>query len=542
MALSAHHISLIADLRWQVLRNSMRFTRKRFEFGLRIFIYGMVGLTGVAVGVLFFVIGWKALPSKPQLATTIFWFLFAFWMLFPLLMEGGSPSFNFRELARYPIRYRTYFSMSALYGFLDPSALACCVWLIFFWVGTAVSMPLRSLWIGLVLLMFIAVNLFSNRVVFGWLERLTSTRKGRERIMITMLAAGMAWQLMFLIGLPNYDPKLPESPTKRAVQASIPYLRAANEFTPPGLAAAAVRTADRRAVPKLLGLLIWVLGLGYILHRQLRKNFLGESPAESFKPVGAVQSQPGWKLPGISEITSAVMEKELRYVVREPKLVMNMLIGWSFLAVIVFSSSFMRTAFNISEASFSRYFFPGAMAYCLMLVAQQAFNIFWSDSPGFSRWLVSGASLRQVIIGKNLSLVIVLLVNALVVGALALMTDKLSATQIVFIPPALLYAAGLLLGGGNILSVWFPKKVEQGKLSSRTISESATLASLGVQAFLATSLWFVYFVAVKMAKPGAAALVAGVLLAGAVLLYLFSIAYSADHVKKQLDKFHEEFA
>src|SRR5690242_11666499 len=115
----------------------------------------------------------------------------------PMMGEAASPGLNFRELARYPLPFRTFFTLHTLYGLVDPMAMIAMVWLVFVAGGILLASPARIIPWLLVGPAFLLTNLMLQRLIFDLLERLTSTRRGRERFLAAMVAMSVLGQMAF---------------------------------------------------------------------------------------------------------------------------------------------------------------------------------------------------------------------------------------------------------------------------------------------------------------------------------------------------------
>jgi len=524
------HLRLLIGLRWQVLRNSWRKASGRLETlagGLYVASAALVGLV-LGAGFLGGAYAFTARGRYAALAVML-WVLFVLWQFGPVVLEGGSPAINFRELVRYPIALRTFALLNLLYGASDPVGLMALGWTVCLAIGVAAARPE---WVARVLaatVMFALVNLGCNRIVFGFFERLMSTRRGRE-ITLTVI--------LVMLVLPQF---LLQSVNAPWLHAHLPVIRPALAFiqsvAPPGLAHRLL--LGTRTGWALAGLLAWICGTLLIMWRQLARLYRGEIPPATVRHGGAVQAAPGWQFPGLSSAFSAAIEKELRYFLREPRTFFNLLSALAFVAVLVFGArggSALRIGLGIRGNVEQLY--PAMLGYGLLICATFSYNAFGTDRGGFPRWMLSPMPLRQVLLAKNAASMLLTLVLLALITALCAAGRGLPPAQVARCAAGAAYALLLILALGNWLSVRWPKPVESGKLSSRNVSEMAMLLGMLAQGLIAGSLAALSLAARLLGVPWL--FIAGV----AVLIPIAAVLYrlSLDAAARRLATAPEELA
>lgn len=420
--------------------------------------------------------------AKPRLLEILLWTIFLFWQLVPLLFEGFSPGLNFREVARYPVSLRLYVLLNAAYGLFDPAALAAMLWLMAMWIGIVVVKPPWALPAAGLLLLFATLNLFLNRIVIGIFERFQSTRKGRERVAVVLLILMLVPQIFNLMinGLIRV-------PWTRMPHWTHDVVSGVRHIAPPGLVVESLAPAGTNSVVVPLALLMgYVLLVVFLQIRQLRSVYLGEIYAESLQIRRELRVKPGWRLPGMNESMSAIVEKELRYIRQNARLIVLLVNPLVLVAFLAFAgSSKQKFAVGISGGIG----LLGAFALLLAVsVSNLSYNTFGMDREGFGRWLLSPLPLQKVMRAKNLAQ-----------GGLMSAVYLLGAPVILYVRhvPLDIVAAmtagffGMLvihLGAGNLFSVYWPKRIEFAQMSSRMTSSAAGFASLLVLLPTATLL------------------------------------------------------
>jgi hypothetical protein len=408
--------------------------------------------------------------GRPQLLEFLLWAVFVFWQLIPVLFEGFSPGLNFREVARYPISLRLYVLLNAAYGLFDPAALSALLWLLSMWMGIVVVRPEWALPAAVLFLAFAVLNLFLNRIIIGFFERFQSTRKGRERLAVVLLILMLVPQVFNLMinGLIRV-------PWARMPHWTHDVVSGVRQIAPPGLVVESLAPANSALAP--LALLAGYLALVVFLQvRQLRAVYLGEIYAESVQVQRELKVKAGWQVPGMSESMSAIVEKELRYIRQNARLIVllvNPLILCAFLAFA--GSAKQKFGFGISGGIG----LLGAFALLLAVsVSNLSYNTFGMDREGFGRWLLSPLPLQKVMRAKNFAqgalMSAVYLVGApFILYVRHVPLDMLAAMTAGFFGMLIIH-----LGAGNLFSVYWPKRIEFSQMSSRMTSSAAGLASL----------------------------------------------------------------
>src|SRR3954471_23548656 len=180
--------------RWQAFRNATSKGMNKISAVLRFIVYALAGLLILAIACGFFAATYFALKNNKDFILRIeLGLIFLWWQVIPLSMEAHSPMLNFREIARYPVRFALYYMLSVFYGLLDPAALASVAFLTAMSIAMWMMGTLRAVRWSLAALLFIALNLLLNRMLFNALERTSQTRRGRD--LITFISMGLLFAM-----------------------------------------------------------------------------------------------------------------------------------------------------------------------------------------------------------------------------------------------------------------------------------------------------------------------------------------------------------
>lgn len=398
------------------------------------------------------------------------WGVFLCWQLVPILFEGYSPGLNFREVARYPVSLRIYLLLNAAYGLFDPAALAAMLWLLSIWLGILTARPMWALPATGLFLVFVALNVLVNRIVMSMFERFQSTRKGRERMVAILLL------LMFVPQMINFMAngiiKVRHFHLPPWVFDVVAVVRS---ISPPSLVLQVLSPGETQLLLPLVLLLAYPLLAALVQYRQLRAVYQGEIYAESFKVRRELKVKPGWRFPGVDAPVGAIIEKELRYIRQNSRLLVTLLYPLIFSFIILGGSGKTMPFFRSGGSKLSVFGCILAMA-----VSNVCYNTFGMDAEGFGRWLLSPLPLKKIIHAKNLAYGVLMSVVYLAGSVVVLIIGHASWDMFLAATTGFFSILIIQLGAGAVLSVYWPKRIDFTKMTSRMTSSASGFAALGV--------------------------------------------------------------
>ncbi len=518
---------MLLQLRWQLFRNSLRSRNRSAELVIEGigYAFAILFVLGACVG--FFAATLVLLRmNRTEIIALLLWAVFLFWQLVPVLIEGYSPALSFSEIARYPVSFQLYFLLNAAYGLFDPAAIAGLLWLLSVWVGILAARPEWALPAAVLFLLFSAFNLFCNRLVVGLFERLQSTRKGRERMAAVLLLVMLAPQLFQFVVNGWLDLRHHHLPSWTRG-----FITRLHEISPPGQVSRALMLAGTQKLLPAGLLLAYVLVTVWLLARRSRAVYQGEIYAESTRLKRDLKVKPGWHLPAMDEKLSAVVEKELRYIRQNARLLVQLVYP-----VVVFGVALGgpgRKVFSLSNAAGILGAFAGLMG---LAVSNLSYNTFGMDREGFARWLLSPLSLEKVLVAKNLAQGAVLSAIYLAGAIMIMSLGHVSLSMFIAVTSGFFCVLMIQFAAGNIISVHWPKRIELTKMSSRTASGAAGFMSLAFILPLMAAVAFVIFATLhwKLAWLPLTAGIAGLALSLALYSLLLSraVRYAGDHLEE----------
>lgn len=473
-------LAAIAGLRWRMFANSLRSSRGKAEVISRVIMtifFGVGGFGGtLACG---FAAWYFVSQGKPEMLAVMFWAVFLFWQLFPIMSTAFTNNPDSGDLLRFPLGYRAYFLIRLAYGCFDPATALGCLWLTGMLLGIAAASPLLLVWALPVVLLFAAFNLLFLQMVFAWLERWLAQRRTREIMGVLFILVMLSIQLI--------GPAMQHFERRPAAQKTLDLVVSVQAFLPPGLAADAIAQVvhERFAVGASSFLFLGSIAalMGCLLHLRLRAQYRGENLNEA-AAAGVKQEahglRLGWRLPGFSQIVAAVFEKEVRYLSRSGAMLLALIVPLFML--VVFRLGPARSMWHTHFMRAPDVAFPAAAAYSLLALTNIVYNSFGGDAGGIQFFFASPARFRQIVLAKNLMHAGIVLADAALAWLLITFVYGRPAFEVTVATLAgLLFAAPLNFTAGNLLSLYSPKRVDVSTIGRQRASQVTVLISLVVQ-------------------------------------------------------------
>ena len=520
----AAQIRLVARLRWRILRNNLRRKNNRLDLIGLIFASLFAAIVVLGLSGAFYAGGYSFMSgSHVSWVAFLFWAIFIFWQIFPVFVAGFGSSFEFRTLLRFPIRLPAFYLIGLAYGLADFSAVAAICWLLSMTAGAAVAQPGVLPIMLLVVAAFVVLNVTIERLLGSWFERLFARRRTRE-IFLALFVLSMVCLQFLSPFLQRYGKTL-----QPIVLRWLPYL----SVFPPSLAGQVVANAAQRdlggALLSFAGLLAYLLLFSALLWQRFAVQYRGEELSETAAPVlqarrranPATEDSDALRL--LSPQIAAVVRKEFRYLTRNGFAFITLLMPP--LLVLLFSSQFGGKHPTISHRSISpEMFFPGMMAYLVLILLAPAYNCFAYEGRGIQTYFTSPARFRNVFLGKNLLLVAVLTIEiALAIVVFAFRVGLPAQPRFIATLAAIVFIVVGQLSIANWSSVSFPRKLEFGQMRNQRQSGMAVLLAFGVQIVLGGISTLILFAGKWTGNPWLPAQAFAFLAAAAIAGYFASL-------------------
>jgi ABC-2 type transport system permease protein len=476
-------IRLVASLRWLILKNGLR--RKNNVWDLIGMIWVAIVSAAIVIGFSFaFYAGGYEFLVKHHAGwiVLLYWGIFLWWQVFPIFVAGFGSNFEFAKLLRFPLSMRAFYLLGLGYGLSDFAAISSICWIFCMTAGAATAQLSVLPAMLLTSLLFIVINLTLERLVGSWLEKLLSKRRTRE------VFFGLF--LLSMVSLNFLNPAFHKwgMGTKPHLLQWVSYL----SWLPGSLAGNAVSAAtvaDTRGYwLGLVGLLGWALVTSGLLWRRFAAQYAGEEISESAAPSIAKKREKrqfvAAERPGLlSPQVAAMVQKEFHYLTRNGFAFISLLLP----PIVVFFFTFQFGPGSVLKEHSLKptMFFPGMMAYLILILLSPAYNSFAYEGKGIQTYFMAPVRFRDVLLGKNLFLIS--LVAFELALSLALLTWRLGW------PGAPLFVATIAAGTFAVLgqlaianwsSLTFPRKMEIGKMKGQRNSGAAVWTAFGVQIVL----------------------------------------------------------
>jgi ABC-2 type transport system permease protein len=475
-------IRTVAWLRWRVLRNSLANKNRRLDLiGLAFSaFFSAIFVIGVTVA---FFYGTRSLLQNhnEQFLGLLFLALLVWWQLFPIMLAGFAPQFAFRSLLRFPLNLSAFYLIGLAYGLADSAALAALVWMLAMLAATVVAQPVAVPMMLIACLLFAALNITMERLLGAWVEKLLARRRSREFFFTLFILAMVSLQFLNPI-MQRYGRAIVP-----IVRSWLPYLW----LLPSSFAGDAVaRSVDHHwgaALLKLLGLTLYFLVFSTLLWMRYKQLFSGEELSETAAParmkkrvaVGAPDEEESFTF--LPQQVRAVFRKELLYIRRNTFLFFGLI--FPPMMVLFFSVQFAGlhpTAFK--KGISPDMFFPGMMAYLILILIAPAYNSFAYEGKGIQTYFTSPTRFREIFIAKNLVTAVLLICE---IGLCVLLVGWRVGLPALPIMLATLAAMVFSIVGQLTIANWsslnFPRRMEFGKMQGQRASGMSVLIIFGVQ-------------------------------------------------------------
>ena len=393
-----------------------------------------------------------AVPYLGALLPRGLFFATLYWQLAPILLASQGASLELKKLLAFPIPPGHMFGLEIILR------TTTCVEMLLLVAGVAAGLglnPALHSWAApLSLALFVVFNLLLGAGLKYQLERWLARRRLREVLVILLVMAAALPQLLVSVG----------APVRLRAAAGVLW----TPWWPWSLSAVATLG---RLTPAGWGMAAAWLALAYLYGRtQFQRNLRLEPEA-----LVVAHPQPGrarvapleafYRLPSrfLPDPLAAVVEKELRSLVRSPRFRLLFVMGFSF-GFVIFLPMLLR---GRSGGGVLSYQLTMVCGYALLLLSDVLFwNILGPDRAAAQLYFLQPPSMRIAIAGKNLAAgLFVLLEITCVIIVWALARMPLDAVRIAeaYLAPAVLAVSMMALG--NLASVYYPRPLNPDKTS-----------------------------------------------------------------------------
>jgi len=470
-------------LKWRLARNSLRSSKAVVNKAAS--LLGMLLALAFSIG-LALVLGFVAyVISQPQglaqmmrgssrevsVAATaefiffsIFGFAYLMWATLPLSLGGGK-QFDAGKLLLYPITLRKLFAVDFISEFTTLHSIIAVPAIIAMAIGVGLGTGnLTPALIAAVPIILFGVSLSK------WLSTIMGSLLRRKRARGEMIVALIGTVAGFGGALAGQI-----APILFRHAESIRSLR----WTPPGAAASLLIASSATdslgyglAFATLSVYSIALIALTYAIARRSALGVEGRRKRKAEVEARADLPQyAGWKLPLLSPDLSAVVEKELRYAMRNAQMRMMAIMPLILIAIRLVNSRRMQTGLRAGAARTGEFMHYGAgllatggVLYVFLILAGISCNAFAFEEGGMRTWILSPIDRRKILLGKNIAINSIAVAFAIVWLTInTLVFRDLTAPTLLFVVLSFITFAAIMSTIGNWLSIRFPKRMVFGK-------------------------------------------------------------------------------
>ena len=465
-------------LKWRLLRNSLRSSRavvNRVASILGMLIALFLSLI-VAVILGFAAFGLSqpdalgnafrrtatsdvsASASAEFIFFSMFGLIYLMWATVPLSI-GGSKQFDAGKLLMYPITLRKLFAVDFLSElttlhsvFAIPAVIAICLG-VAFGTGHTTAAPLAAF---PAILFGVALSKWLSTTMGSLLRR--KRARGETIVALIGAVAGLSAAVVGQI-----------APILFKHAESFRSLR----WTPPGAAAyLLVGPPGDTAGYALAFITLSAYGVAlviatYLIARRAALGMEGRRRQKAAVVTETTTGYSGWQLPLFSTELSAVVEKEVRYAMRNAQVRMMALMPLILLVVRVMNTKKWWGTATPSDGFLtygSGLLATGGVLYVFLILAGLSCNHFAFEEGGMRTLILSPIDRRQILLGKNIAITLLAFIFATILLTLnAIVFRDFDAPKLLFIGLSFVSFAALSAMMGNWLSIRFPKRMRFGK-------------------------------------------------------------------------------
>jgi hypothetical protein len=478
-------IRLVAGLRWRILANNLRKKHNQWDLIGMIVAAAFASLFVLALCAAFYFGAYSFMSGGHEAwMALLFWGVFLFWQFVPIFTAGFGAGFEFRTMLRFPLSLRAFYIIGLAYGLADFAAIASFCWLIAMIIGATAANPSVLPAILVICALFLLMNITLERLIGSWLERVLARRRSREIF--------LALFVLFAVSVQFLNPLLQRygRSAQPWVKQLLPYL----SVFPPSLAGKAIAGAVQNHFTDTLigvaGISAYALVFSVFLWMRFASQYRGEELSETAAPARAMVrpiSRTAAQSDALRLLTpqvAAVLRKEFRYLTRNSFAFFLLIMPPVF--VLLFTTQFAgRHPTATKHPVSTEFFFPGMMAYLLLILMAPAYNSFAYDGKGIQTFFTSPMSFREVFLGKNLLQVAMLAFElTLSMAAFSYLVGLPSLPVLAATLAAIVFNIAGQLAIANWSSLTFPRKINFGQMRGQRQSGMAVLVAFGAQILL----------------------------------------------------------
>lgn len=484
------HLYALIWLKWRMFRNSTGSRRSRENSIARLLGTSLAFMLAALVAVALGAGAWfeAAAHSRREasgldegaLGGVTLLFLahgatFMMWAVVPLSTRGGS-QFDPGRMLLYPVSLRKLFALDLLSELTSLSSIFAAP--IMFALAVGAGLGRGNVWMALpVALLTTAFGVALAKWLQTSIGALMRKRRTRAETLLSLIGATLG------LGSAIAGQLLPYM-MRRTDDLYLRGLR----WTPPGAASVALLdglgAGGLRDYILALGTLaaytVLIIYVTYWIARRAALDAGGAAVAAAKRASSDRASErlgrqyAGWRLPFLSAELSAVIEKEMRYALRNAQLravaLMPLILivmklaqtglvnqrGRTMQEILVYDESFVRYGEGLLAAA--------GVLYVFMILSSLVCNLFAYEGEGMRTLILAPVKRRTILVGKNLTHAsIALFISTVLIIINELVFRDLTIGALLFAALSFIIFAALFTLIGNSLSMRYPRRLQFGK-------------------------------------------------------------------------------
>jgi len=445
--LASAHARAILWVQFRGLRNGLPRSNKlglAFTIIIGVIWYGI--FTAAAFGAAVLMARQSEMATIERILPGGLMLVFLYWLAIPVLLASKGSSLEFSKLLVYPIPSTEFFRLEMLVRLSAGIEPLIVVTGAFIGLGLNRGVPA---WSPAALIVFVLFTVLSATGLHDFIGRLMM-RKGLREI------AGLLFILM--VALPQFV----------LMRGNPAHLRWAGQITSwdgwPWTSAALLAAGHARSV-NFAVLLAWVSAAYVFGRRQFERTLTFDAAAAgSTRDIRRVRGMEWffrWPALLFGDPIAALVEKELRFLTRASRFRMVFVMGFSFGLIIWWPLAFGRRQSSWMGTNF----ITVVSLYAVLLLSDVLFwNAFGFDRQAAQFYFAAPVRMRTVLLAKNIAAgFFVLLETTIAMIVCALLRLPFTPLHVGEAYAATLVALLLLLGVGNLTSLYSPRAVDSAR-------------------------------------------------------------------------------
>ena len=382
---------------------------------------------------------------------------FFYWQVVPLMLATAGASLETKKLIVYPVPHSQLFLLDVL------MRVSTGLEVLIMMVGAAIGIllnPKLPWWAPLAFVPYIVFNLALASGVREWIARIMARPLYREVAIFFLVLLGAIPQIILMAG-DNIGGNISKWPILKSLPVLFTLERFITNLLP--WTPTAQWSMGRVSFTGVLSLFAWTIAAWIFGRWQFEKSLSFDAAAAT---SASQQNQPpsewterlfSWPSRLFPDPLGAMMEKEFRSLSRTPRFRLVFVMGFSF-GVLLWVPMLVRSS---QGGFFKDNYLTFVAVYALLLLGEVClWNIFGFDRAAAQTYLVTPVKLRTAFLAKNLTALVVVLVEISIVAVVCRIAQQPLSFAKAF--PAYLITMIMtfaLMAAGNLTSVYYARPI-----------------------------------------------------------------------------------